>query len=181
MWPCSEAFVPSFSPFPLLASLNGMAMFRSFLFPVSVPFPLLASLNGVAMFSLSHDVTLVNTITRYCKCAVQCTLYCLQCKYTSISLYSLTGGRDQREGLGLIEYQAMPSLRDVAHDGWLCTFIILQISWKFRQLPAGSSCQGKWYITEKTGSMACPSHTKSNLPGHSSPASQAGRRVGPAL
>jgi hypothetical protein len=42
-----------------------VAMFRSFLFPVSVPFPLLASLNGVAMFSLSHDVTLVNTITRY--------------------------------------------------------------------------------------------------------------------
>jgi hypothetical protein len=24
--------------------------------------------------------------------------------------------------MGLIEYQAMPSLRDVAHDGWLCTF-----------------------------------------------------------
>jgi hypothetical protein len=24
--------------------------------------------------------------------------------------------------MGLLEYQAMPSLRDVAHDGWLCTF-----------------------------------------------------------
>ncbi len=28
----------------------------------------------------------------------------------------------QRESMGLLEYQAMPSLRDVAHDGWLCTF-----------------------------------------------------------
>ncbi len=24
--------------------------------------------------------------------------------------------------MGLLEYQAMPSLRDVAHDGALCTF-----------------------------------------------------------
>ncbi len=31
---------------------------------------------------------------------------------------------DQREGMGLLEFQAMPSLRDVAHDGWLCTFTI---------------------------------------------------------
>ncbi len=30
---------------------------------------------------------------------------------------------DQREGMGLPpEYKAMPSLHDVAHDGWLCTF-----------------------------------------------------------
>jgi hypothetical protein len=30
----------------------------------------------------------------------------------------------QREGMGmdLAEYQAMSSLHDVAHDGWLCTF-----------------------------------------------------------
>ncbi len=31
---------------------------------------------------------------------------------------------NQREGLGLLEYQAMPSLRDVSHDGWLSTFTI---------------------------------------------------------
>jgi hypothetical protein len=31
---------------------------------------------------------------------------------------------NQKEGIGLVEYQAMPSLRDVAHDGWLCAFII---------------------------------------------------------
>ncbi len=30
----------------------------------------------------------------------------------------------QREGMGLIEYNAMPSFRDVAHDGWLCIFTI---------------------------------------------------------
>ncbi len=29
---------------------------------------------------------------------------------------------DQREGMGQLEDQDMPSLRDVAHDGWLCTF-----------------------------------------------------------
>jgi hypothetical protein len=28
----------------------------------------------------------------------------------------------QKEGMGLQEHQAMPSLRDVAHDGWLCKF-----------------------------------------------------------
>jgi hypothetical protein len=34
-----------------------------------------------------------------------------------------TQGSHQREGMGLhVEYQAMPSLRDVAHDGVLCTF-----------------------------------------------------------
>ncbi len=38
----------------------------------------------------------------------------------------------------------------------------------------GSSCQGNEYCTEKTGSSACPSYTKSHLPGHSPPASQLG-------
>jgi hypothetical protein len=28
--------------------------------------------------------------------------------------------------MGLLEYQAMPSLNDVAHDRWLCTFTIEQ-------------------------------------------------------
>jgi hypothetical protein len=26
------------------------------------------------------------------------------------------GGQDQREGMGLLEHQAMPSMRDVTHD-----------------------------------------------------------------
>jgi|688.fasta_scaffold682262_1 hypothetical protein len=29
---------------------------------------------------------------------------------------------NQRAGMGLLEHQAMPSLREVAHDGWLCKF-----------------------------------------------------------
>ncbi len=45
----------------------------------------------------------------------------------------------------------------------------------------GSSCQGNRYGTEKAGGTARPSRTKSHLLGHSPPASQAGRRVGPAL
>jgi hypothetical protein len=44
-----------------------------------------------------------------------------------------------------------------------------------------SSGQGNRYGTEKAGGTASPSRTKSHLPGHSPPASQAGRRVGPAL
>jgi hypothetical protein len=28
------------------------------------------------------------------------------------------------EGMGLLEYQAMPSLLNVAHNGWLCTSTI---------------------------------------------------------
>jgi hypothetical protein len=34
------------------------------------------------------------------------------------------GGADQREGMGLLEYQTMPALHDVAHDVWLGTFTI---------------------------------------------------------
>jgi len=33
----------------------------------SIPFPLLASLNGVAMFGQSHDCTLLSTVTRECR------------------------------------------------------------------------------------------------------------------
>ncbi len=43
--------------------------------------------------------------------------------------------------MGLLEYRAMPSLQEVAHRGWLCTYIN-NSSWKFRQpaaaqLPSG--------------------------------------------
>jgi hypothetical protein len=38
----------------------------------------------------------------------------------NFSLFS----KDQREGMGLLEIQAMPFLRDVADDVWLCTFTI---------------------------------------------------------
>jgi hypothetical protein len=50
-----------------------------------------------------------------CKICKQCTLY---------SAYSVCP--DQREDVALLEHQAMPSLRNVAHDGQLCTFSIKQ-------------------------------------------------------
>jgi hypothetical protein len=73
--------------------------------------------------------------------------------------------------MGLLEYQATPSFREVAHNGSLCTFT----------LQLGSFCQGNRYSMEKEGDTARPSHTKSHLLGHSSPASQADCRVGPAI
>ncbi len=76
----------------------------------------------------------------------------------------------QKEGMSLLEYQALPSLRDVAHDGVLCTF-------RNRSAPG----RGKW--CSPSGSAAWTVHHVQNqtLLGHSHPASQAGRRVGPAL
>ncbi len=68
----------------------------------------------------------------------------------------------QREDMGLLEYQPMPSLRDVAHDGVLCTFgtsgVVVRVA--------------TWTVHH------VQNHT---LLGHSPPASQAGRHVGPAL
>jgi hypothetical protein len=74
----------------------------------------------------------------------------------------------------------MPSLRVVAHDGWLCTFTI-QNSGNFISSQLVSSCHSNRYGTEKAGSTARPLGPKSPLPGHSPLASQAGRRIGPAL
>jgi hypothetical protein len=76
----------------------------------------------------------------------------------------------QREGMGLLEYQAMPSLRYVTHDGVLCTFS--NRSAPNRGKWSGSSGQAAWTVHH------VQNHT---LLGHSPPASQAGRRVGPAL
>ncbi len=56
------------------------------------------------------------------------------------------------------------SLRDVAHDGVSCTF---------------SNDQPGQAI--RIGGMERPSRTNHTLLGHTPPASQAGRRVGPAL
>jgi hypothetical protein len=50
--------------------------------------------------------------------------------------------------MGLLEYHAMPSLWEVAHDGWLCTFIN-KSSWKFRQLAAGQLPSGLPLYTVK--------------------------------
>jgi hypothetical protein len=86
---------------------------------------------------------------------------------------------DQREGMGLLEYQAMPSLREVTYDGWLCTCTVTAAGNSISS-QLGSSCKGNRYSTVKAGGTVRPSRT-SHLPGHSPLASQAGRRVGPAL
>ncbi len=68
----------------------------------------------------------------------------------------------------------LPCVCDVVHDGWLCTLSILQ------QLAAWALLSGQ-PVRYGKGRRYGPFITKSHLPGHSSPASQAGRRVGPAL
>jgi hypothetical protein len=68
-----------------------------------------------------------------------------------------------------LECQAMPYLCEVAHDGVLCTFSTID------QPQTGTSG-----MAVRAGGMDQPPRTKSH-PGHSTPASQAGRRVGPAL
>ncbi len=85
--------------------------------------------------------------------------------------------------MGPLEYQTMPSLRDEAYDGWLpIVATVNNHSWKFHQDAAGQLLPGQpRYCMEKAGGTARPSRTKSHLPGHSPPASQAGSRVGPAI
>jgi hypothetical protein len=76
--------------------------------------------------------------------------------------------------LVLLEYQAMTYLRDVAHNGVLCTF-------------SNRSALGPghvvWGGAFRAGGMDRPSRTKSHPAAldHSPPASQAGRRVESAL
>jgi hypothetical protein len=67
--------------------------------------------------------------------------------------------------VGLLEYQAMPFLRDVAHDG-VCVHLVIYHKW------CGPSGQAAWTVHHMQN------HT---LLGHSPPDSQTGRRVGPAL
>ena len=64
----------------------------------------------------------------------------------------------------------MPSLRDAAPDGVLCTF--RNRSAPDRDMWCGPLGQAAWTVHH------VQNHT---LMGHSPPASQAGRRVGPAL
>ncbi len=77
--------------------------------------------------------------------------------FIAISIYG-----NQREGMGQLEYHAMPSLRNVAHDGALFTF-------SNRSVPDRGRRHG-------------PSITYKITPcGVTLLASQAGRRVGPAI
>jgi hypothetical protein len=61
--------------------------------------------------------------------------------------------------MGLLKYQTMPSLRDVAHDGWLCTFIYyITAAGNSISSQLGSSCQGNRSGTVKADGTARPSH-----------------------
>jgi hypothetical protein len=60
-----------------------------------------------------------------------------------------------------------------------CVHLSYNSSWKFHHLAAGQRLLG--HGKEKAVGTVRPSHTKSHLLAHSPPASQAGRRVGPAL
>ncbi len=64
---------------------------------------------------------------------------------------------DQREGMGLLDYRAMPSLRDVAHYGWLCIAAGYSIS-----TPLGSFCQGNRYGTGPEQVAVRPVHHVQN-------------------
>jgi hypothetical protein len=81
---------------------------------------------------------------------------------------------EQREGMGLLEFQAMPSL----HHLYICYITAAKNSISSQQ---GSSYPGNRYVTDKAGVTARPSYTKSHLPDHSPPANQAGRHIGSAL
>ncbi len=81
-------------------------------------------------------------------------------------------GTEEREGMALLEYQAMPSLNVVlvAHYGVLCTFS--NRSAPDRNKWYGPSEQTEWTV------LHAQNHT---LLDYSPPTSQAGRRFGPVL
>jgi hypothetical protein len=70
----------------------------------------------------------------------------------------------------------MPSLLDIAHDGWLCTMYIVFITAARNSVSSqlGSCCQGNLYVTEKADGTPRPSHTKSCTPAGSLSSSQPG-------
>jgi hypothetical protein len=72
--------------------------------------------------------------------------------------------------MGLLGCQAMPSSRDVACDGVLCTFST-----------RSASDRGKWCGLSGQVERTVHHVQNHNLLGQSPPASQSGRRVGPAL
>ncbi len=75
--------------------------------------------------------------------------------------------------MGLLEYQAMPSLRDVAHGSVLWVYTVFSNgSATDREKWCGPPGQAAWTVHHKQN------HT---LLGYSHKASQAGRHVGPAL
>ncbi len=62
-----------------------------------------------------------------------------------------------------------------------CAHLLYNNCWKLHQLAAGQLLIGQPVRYGKGRLYGPPSPTKTHLPGHSPPAGQAGRRVGPAL
>ncbi len=88
------------------------------------------------------------------------------------------GRTDQREGIGA--RSCLPFLTWLMPDG--CVHLLcITAAGNSISSQLGSSCQGCRYGVEKESGNARPSRTESHLPGHSPPASQADRLVGPAL
>ncbi len=82
-------------------------------------------------------------------------------------------GSHQREGMGLLEYQAMPSLSDVTHDGHGCVHLLYVFSWKFQQLVAAQLRsgqpirygKGRWYGSSSTYKITPAVSFSSSQPG----------------
>jgi hypothetical protein len=97
-----------------------------------------------------------------------CTVLSALCIEVCIS--ASLKGTEVREGMALLEYQAMPSLNVVAHYGGLCTFSNRsapdRVKW------CGLSEQAEWTVHH------AQNHT---LLDYSPPPSQAGRHFGSVL
>jgi hypothetical protein len=68
--------------------------------------------------------------------------------------------------MGVLEYRHMPTLSEAGHEGWFCTFTILQQLKITLAIQVSSSC------TKKPSDTGHPSRTKPHLVGHSPTASQ---------
>ncbi len=101
-------------------------------------------------------------------------VYAFSCLCFLLSMLSLVYARPcdcpQREGMGLLENQAMPFLRDVAHYGVLCTL-------GNRSAPD----RGKWCSPSGQAAWTVHHVQDDTLLGPSPPASHVGRRAGPGL
>jgi len=85
---------------------------------------------------------------------------------------------NQREGMGLLEYQTLATLHDVAYDRWLYMYIYyVTAAGNSISSQLGSSCQGNQYGKEKEDGR-WPIHHIQITPARSLSSS---RRVGPAL
>ncbi len=96
----------------------------------------------------------------------------MDCGHVHINRISF-GKKKQKSIVHIFLYRGTPRSAYLKYDLW-GKKIIIKNSLRHLHL-LGSSCQDNRNGTEKVGG------TKSHLPGHSPPASQAGRRVGAAI